>query len=162
MFSEDIKILATEILDICRKNDLKIATAESCTGGLIIGALTEIAGSSDVVERGFITYTNLAKQQSLQVNPVTLNRYGAVSEQTAKEMVFGALTESEASIAVAVTGVAGPDGGSAEKPVGLVHMAAQKWGNDPLHEEYRFGDIGRSEVREATIIAALTLLKKVI
>lgn len=162
MFSEDIKTLARDILDLSRKNDLKIATAESCTGGLIIGALTEIAGSSDVVERGFITYTNLAKQQSLQVNPVTLSSYGAVSEQTAKEMVFGALTESEASIAVSVTGIVGPGGGSADKPIGLVHMAAQKWGSDPLHEEHRFGDIGRAEVREATIVAALTLLKKVI
>ena len=162
MFSEDIKALATELLDLCRVHDLKIATAESCTGGLIIGALTEIAGSSDVVDRGFITYTNLAKQQSLQVNPVTLHKYGAVSEQTATEMVFGTLTESEASIAVSVTGIAGPGGGSAKKPVGLVHMAAQKWGNDPLHEEHHFGDIGRAAVREATIIAALTLLKKVI
>lgn len=162
MFCEDIKTLSSDVLDLCRTHDLKIATAESCTGGLIIGALTEIAGSSDVVDRGFITYTNLAKQQSLLVNPVTLSTYGAVSEQTAKEMVFGALTESEASIAISVTGIAGPGGGSVSKPVGLVHIAAQKWGSDPLHEEHRFGDIGRSTVREATIIAALTLIKKVI
>ena len=111
MFSKQIKDLATEILELCRKNKLKVVTAESLTGGLIIGALTEIPGSSDVVDRGFITYTNLAKQQSLKVKPETLNNFGAVSEQTAKEMVFGALTKSEASVAISITGIAGPDSG---------------------------------------------------
>lgn len=162
MYSDDIIKLATEVLELARSNGDKIATAESCTGGLIIGALTEIAGSSDVVDRGFITYSNLAKQQVLLVNPLTLDTHGAVSEETAAEMVGGALTESEASIAVSVTGIAGPGGGSADKPVGLVHIAAQKRGAPTLHEKHEFGDIGRSEVREATIVAALNLLKKVI
>jgi nicotinamide-nucleotide amidase len=161
MFSKYIKDLATETLDLCRKNKLKIATAESLTGGLIIGALTEIPGSSDVVELGFITYTSLAKQKSLNVSPATLNSFGEVSEQTAKEMVFGALVESEASIAISITGIAGPHGGEKES-IGLVHMAAQKLGNDPLHEKHQFGNIGRAEVREASIIAALNLLKKVV
>jgi nicotinamide-nucleotide amidase len=162
MYSDEIVNLATEVLELSRSNGHQIATAESCTGGLIIGALTEIAGSSDVVDRGFITYSNLAKQQSLLVNPVTLDTFGAVSEETAIEMAVGALSESEASIAVSVTGIAGPDGGDADKSVGLVHMAAQKWGNLPIHEKYNFGNIGRSRVREATIVAALNLLKKTI
>lgn len=162
MYSDDIIKLATEVLELARSNGHKIATAESCTGGLIIGALTEIAGSSDVVDRGFITYSNLAKQQAVLVNPVTLDTYGAVSEETAAEMVGGALTESEASIAVSVTGIAGPGGGSIEKPIGLVHIAAQKLGAIPLHEKHEFGDIGRTNVREKTVRAALKLLKKII
>lgn len=162
MFSKEITDLATEVLELCRKKNLKIATAESCTGGLIIGALTEIPKSSDVVERGFITYTDIAKQQLINVNPVTLKDHGAVSEETALEMVVGALCQSEASIAVAVTGIAGPASDDTEKPVGLVHIAAQKRGSDPIPKKMNYGNIGRSQVREATIIAALKLLKKVI
>ena len=162
MFSNDIIQLATEILELARKNDLQIATAESCTGGLIISALTDIAGSSDVVDRGFITYSNLAKQQALLVNANSVNNFGAVSKETALEMCQGALKNSAASIAVSVTGIAGPGGGSNEKPVGLVHIAAQKMGQSPIHIEQRFGDIGRSAVREATVVAALSLLKNVI
>ena len=162
MFSNVIIQLATEILELARKNDLQIATAESCTGGLIIGALTDIAGSSDVVDRGFITYSNLAKQQALLVNANSVNNFGAVSKETALEMCQGALKNSAASIAVSVTGIAGPGGGSNEKPVGLVHIAAQKMGQSPIHIEHRFGDIGRSAVREATVIAAFSLLKNVI
>ena len=162
MFSNDIIQLAIEVLELARKNDFQIATAESCTGGLIIGALTEIAGSSDVVDRGFITYSNLAKQQAILVNADTLNNFGAVSKETALEMVQGALDNSAASIAVSVTGIAGPGGGRHEKPVGLVHIAVQKMGQPPIHMEKRLGDIGRSAVREATVIAALSLLKNVI
>jgi nicotinamide-nucleotide amidase len=162
MFSDDIIKLATEVLELARINGHQIATAESCTGGLIIGALTEIAGSSDVVDRGFITYSNLAKQQAIYVNPVTLETHGAVSEETAAEMVGGALTESEASIAVSVTGIAGPGGGSKEKPVGLVHIAVQKWGTLPVLEKHKFGDIGRTKIREETVRSALKLLKTII
>lgn len=162
MYSDEIIKLATQVLELARKDGHQIATAESCTGGLIIGALTEIPGSSDVVDRGFVTYSNLAKQQSVLVNPVTLDTFGAVSEETAIEMTVGALSESEASIAVSVTGIAGPGGSSANKPVGLVHMAAQKWGSLPIHEKHNFGDIGREKVRAATIVAALNLLKKII
>ncbi|MEZ5756920.1 MAG: CinA family protein [Emcibacteraceae bacterium] len=162
MFSDLIINLASEILDRCRAEKLQIATAESCTGGLIIGALTEIAGSSDVVDRGFITYTNQAKMDLLSVSTETLKTYGAVSEETARAMVLGALNHSTADIAVSVTGIAGPGGGSKEKPVGLVHMAAARLDEKTIHEKHNFGDIGRQEVREATIIAALTLIKKLI
>ena len=162
MFSEEIQTLASEILNLCRDKDLHIATAESCTGGLIIGALTEIAGSSDVVDRGFITYTNRAKMESLGVSADTLKIDGAVSPETAIAMSIGAIQNSSANIAVSVTGIAGPGGGSEHKPVGLVHMAAIKRGGNALHQEHKFGDIGRSEVREATIVAALKLLTKVI
>lgn len=162
MFSAEILKLASEVLELARKNSYQIATAESCTGGLIIGALTEIAGSSDVVDRGFITYSNQAKHETILVNSQTLENFGAVSKETALEMVDGALNQSNASIAVSVTGIAGPGGGSIDKPVGLVHIAAQKKGSIPIHQEANFGDIGRSVVREATIIAALKLLKEVI
>lgn len=162
MFSDEIIELATEVLELSRKNKYQIATAESCTGGLIIGALTEIAGSSDVVDRGFITYSNQAKNEAILVNSETLEKFGAVSKETALEMVEGALVKSTASIAVSVTGIAGPGGGSIEKPVGLVHIAAKKQNTTPLHLEAQFGDIGRSQVRQATVISALNLLKQVI
>ncbi len=162
MFSEEIRSLAAEILDLCRVKNIHIATAESCTGGLIIGALTEVAGSSDVVDRGFITYTNRAKMEMLDVSTDVLKIDGAVSPQTAIAMVNGAIKNSSATIAVSVTGIAGPDGGTDIKPVGLVHMAAMKRGNKALHREHRFGDLGRDGIRQATVIAALTLLKEVI
>ena len=162
MFSSEITTLATEILELARSKGLHIATAESCTGGLIIGALTEIAGSSDVVDRGFITYTNRAKMESLDVGTDVLKIDGAVSPETAIAMAIGAIKNSSANIAVSVTGIAGPGGGSEQKPVGLVHMAAIKRGGNALHQKHAFGDIGRSQVREATIIAALKLLNEVI
>lgn len=162
MFSDLIINLANEILDLCRAEKLQIATAESCTGGLIIGALTEIAGSSDVVDRGFITYTNQAKIDMLSVSTETLKTYGAVSAETARAMVRGALNNSTSDIAVSVTGIAGPGGGSKEKPVGLVHMATARRDGKIIHEKHNFGDIGRQKVREATIIAAFTLLKQAI
>jgi nicotinamide-nucleotide amidase len=134
------------------------ATAESCTGGLIAGALTEISGSSAVVDRGFVTYTNQAKMDMLGVSEATLMRFGAVSSQTALQMVHGALYRSRASVAVAVTGIAGPGGGSQEKPVGLVHLGAQSRGGTLLHREMHYGDIGRTEVRLATVRTALEML----
>lgn len=162
MFSEEIIDLATGILEQCRGKKLKITTAESCTGGLIISALTEIAGSSDVVDRGFVTYTNRAKMEALGVSVDVLKIDGAVSPETAIAMVDGAIKNSSANIAVSVTGIAGPGGGTNQKPVGLVHMATQKRGGDAVHEQHNFGDIGRNQVRESTIVAALKLLKKVI
>ncbi|SOC38809.1 nicotinamide-nucleotide amidase [Rhizobium subbaraonis] len=134
------------------------ATAESCTGGLIAAALTEIAGSSAVVDRGFVTYSNDAKMQLLKVSEETLAAHGAVSRQTAIEMVEGALTASRADVAVAVTGIAGPGGGSAEKPVGLVHIAAANRNGATLHREMRYGDIGRQAIRLATVLTALEML----
>jgi len=162
MFSDEIKTLAAEILILCRAKGLKIATAESCTGGLIIGALTEITGSSDVVDRGFVTYTNRAKMECLGLSADTLKIDGAVSPEVAIAMTKGAIKYSSANIAVSVTGIAGPDGGSDHKPVGLVYMAVIKRGGEALHQMHKFGDLGRDKVREVTIIAALKLLKEII
>ena len=161
MFPPDLTQDAERLLAQFRAKGLKIATAESCTGGLIAGLLTEIAGSSDVVERGFVVYSNTAKNEMLGVPASTIANFGAVSEETARAMVAGALTHSHADVAVAVTGVAGPGGGSADKPVGLVHIAAGYEGNAVLHLQCRFGDIGRSGIRIATIRAALQLARRV-
>jgi nicotinamide-nucleotide amidase len=149
---------ATALLDLCKRKKLMVATAESCTGGLVAGALTEISGSSAVVDRGFVTYTNEAKQQMLGVPLATLEKFGAVSRDTAEAMVRGALGHANADLAVAITGIAGPSGGSAEKPVGLVHFAAASRGGALLHRERRFGDIGRSEVRRRSVLEALAML----
>ncbi len=139
-----------------RKAGLRVATAESCTGGLIVGALTEIAGSSDVVERGFVTYSNEAKAELLGVPPALIRDKGAVSEEVARAMAEGALARSRAEVAVAVTGIAGPGGATATKPVGLVHIAVARRGGATLHSRHVFtGD--RSAIRRATVIAALDL-----
>ncbi len=160
MFSDKIIKLATETLQMARDKGLHLATAESCTGGLIMGALTEIAGSSDVVDRGFITYTNRAKMEVLGVTAETLRIGGAVTRVTAIAMAEGALAHSSANIAVSVTGIAGPGGGNSEKPVGLVHMACASRDGVILHEMHQFGDVGRDKVREATVIAALELFQR--
>ena len=160
MFSDDMLHEAADLLDACRDAGLKLATAESCTGGLIAGLLTEIAGSSDVVERGFVTYSNEAKQELIGVPVATIESHGAVSEATALAMAEGALDNARADISVAVTGVAGPGGGSAAKPVGLVHLAAARRGRPTIHRECRFGDIGRTEVRIASVRVALELIRR--
>lgn len=139
---------------------LTIATAESCTGGLVAGLITEIAGSSAVLERGFVVYSNAAKIGMLGVAPETLAAVGAVSEATSREMAAGALEHSRADVAVSITGVAGPGGGSPEKPVGLVHFACARRNGPTLHVERRFGDIGRGAVRNAAIEQALELLEQ--
>jgi nicotinamide-nucleotide amidase len=141
---------------------LTIAAAESCTGGLVAGLITEIAGSSAVLERGFVVYSNAAKIGMLGVSPETIDAVGAVSEATAREMATGALEHSRADVSVSITGVAGPGGGSAEKPVGLVHFACARRNGPSVHVERRFGDIGRSAVRKASIEQALELLEKAI
>src|SRR5215470_6594765 len=128
MFPSDLLQLSSSLLDRMRSANLKVATAESCTGGLVAGVLTEIAGSSDVLERGFVTYSNEAKMELLGVPEAMLAEHGAVSEPVARAMAEGALAHSHADIAVAVTGVAGPGGGSAAKPVGLVHIATARKG----------------------------------
>jgi nicotinamide-nucleotide amidase len=158
MFSQDIHDLAAKVLGLAREQRIMITTAESCTGGLIAGALTEIAGSSDVFDRGFVTYSNEAKNQMLGVSAESLTRFGAVSEAVAKEMAYGALVNSRADISVSVTGVAGPGGGSEEKPVGLVWMGLARQGEMPKALEFRFGDLGRAHVRHRTVIAALSAL----
>lgn len=153
---------ATTLLEQCRENGIMLATAESCTGGLIAGALTEIAGSSDVFERGFVTYSNDAKIENLGVDAELIERFGAVSEDVARAMAAGAVANSKADIAVAVTGVAGPGGGTAEKPVGLVHIAASRRDGETTHIRCEFGDVGRSAVRNLTVARALSLLSTLV
>ncbi len=159
MFSPDLLSRAKALIDAYRRRGLRIATAESCTGGLIAALLTEIAGASDVFERGFVTYSNEAKQELLGVAEATLAAHGAVSEPTARQMVLGALQRSRADIAVAVTGIAGPGGGGPQKPVGLVHFACAGPGERLVAIERRFGDLGRTGVRLATLREALALLE---
>ena len=150
---------ARRVLDLCRKRGSRIATAESCTGGLVAGALTEIAGSSDVVDRGFVTYSNAAKEAMLGVPAATLKRYGAVSGETAAAMVKGALRNSPADIAVSITGIAGPSGGTKQKPVGLVYFAAASRDGRRLARKRLFGNIGRRQVRLHSVAEALALLE---
>ena len=158
IFPDDIAALAQKMISHGTARGEMVSTAESCTGGLIAGALTEIAGSSAVVDRGFVTYTNEAKADMLGVQGKTLETFGAVSKETALQMVQGALLRSRASHAVAVTGIAGPGGGSDTKPVGLVHLAAMSRNGAILHREMRYGDIGRDQVRLATVTTALEML----
>ena len=158
MADRETEAAATTLLDLCKARKLMVATAESCTGGLVAGALTDIAGSSAVVDRGFVTYTNEAKHQMLGVPNATLERHGAVSRETAEAMARGALGHATADLAVAITGIAGPGGGSADKPVGLVHFAAASRNGDLIHRERRFGDIGRGEVRRRSVLQALSML----
>lgn len=150
--------LATQVLAAARRKGVMIATAESCTGGLIVGALTEVPGSSDVVERGFVTYSNAAKIEMLGVRTTTLEAHGAVSEEVAQQMAEGALANSSAQITVAVTGIAGP-GGSDHKPEGMVCFGLAYQGAMTITETIQFGPIGRHEVRQATVLHALSLLK---
>lgn len=153
----DIGALAAALLEACEAHGVMVATAESCTGGMIIAALTDIAGSSAVVDRGFITYSNEAKMDMLGVSSETLKAHGAVSRETALEMAAGALAHSRASLALAVTGVAGPGGGSAEKPVGLVWFGVARKGAPPEAEFRTFEDQGRDFVRRETVRTALGL-----
>jgi nicotinamide-nucleotide amidase len=136
-----------------------IATAESCTGGLVAGLLTAVPGSSAVLERGFVTYSNEAKAEAIGVPMDLIRRHGAVSEPVARAMAAGALTASRASVAVAITGIAGPGGGSAEKPVGLVHFGLGLRDGETRHLERRYGDLGRAGIRRAAVADALGLLE---
>src|SRR5262245_63149415 len=160
MIDQALIAQARELLELCRGKHLKIATAESCTGGLVAATLTEIAGSSDVVERGFVTYSNAAKETMLGVPAATLERFGAVSRETAEAMATGALAHAPADLSVSITGIAGPTGGTATKPVGLVHFAAATRGGKLIHQERRYGDIGRSEVRRRSVLQALAMLRE--
>ena len=160
MFAPSLTGEAASLLEACRTRGLRIATAESCTGGLIAALLTGIPGSSDVVERGFVTYSNAAKTELLGVPAGLIAKHGAVSEEVARAMAEGALAHSHADLAVSVTGVAGPGGGSAAKPVGLVHLGLARSGSPTLHQELRLGDIGRGPIRLATVEVALALLRR--
>ena len=159
MFDHEIREAAERVLLSCRRNGLKVVTAESCTGGLVAAALTAIAGSSDVVERAFVTYSNEAKREMLGVPWDAILGHGAVSDPVARAMAAGALARSGADIAVSVTGIAGPGGGSADKPVGLVHFAGVRTGSDPVAEQRIFpGD--RDAIRRVSAITALTMLAR--
>ena len=152
--------LAEEILEQARAAGLRITTAESCTGGLICASLIDIAGSSDVVDGGFVTYSNFAKMQALGVDKQLLKDHGAVSEPVARAMAEGALAHARtADVSVATTGIAGPGGDGPGKPVGLVHIAASRKGDETIHSEEHFGDLGRTEVRMATVERALQLMQ---
>ena len=154
----DARALSRSLLDLCRMRKLTIATAESCTGGLVAGALTDIPGSSDVIDRGFVTYSNDAKRAMLGVEAGTLANFGAVSKETAIAMAVGALERAGVDLAVAITGIAGPGGATPGKPVGLVHFAAAARDGRIIHREHRFGAIGRSAVRQRSVVEALRML----
>ena len=152
---------AERLLGDLRARKLMVATAESCTGGLIAGYLTEVAGASDVVDRGFITYSNEAKAELLGVPMALITQKGAVSADVARAMAEGALAVARAQIAVAVTGVVGPGGGSPAKPVGMVFIAALRRGRAPIVREFQFGDIGRGMIRRRAVGAAFAMIRDV-
>ena len=147
------------LLEKCRKQGVKIATAESCTGGMLAALITSVPGSSDVFDCGFVTYSNEAKKKMLHVSHEVIADHGAVSRECSLAMAHGAILESAATFAVSITGIAGPGGGTAAKPVGLVHLACAKRNGATLHREERFGDIGRDAVRVASVEVALELLE---
>lgn len=161
MFDKPIIAAAADILDACRAAGLTLATAESCTGGLVAGCLTAVPGSSDVVERGFVTYSNQAKTDMLGVPAGLIEAEGAVSEAVARAMAEGVLEHSPASLSVAVTGIAGPGGGTQSKPVGLVHIAAAKRGGEVIHERQVFAG-NRDVVRLAAVAAAFDLMRRLL
>jgi nicotinamide-nucleotide amidase len=158
MFPEDIDQLARLVLTLAREAGVTLATVESCTGGLVAGALTAIPGSSDVVDRGFVTYSNAAKTELVGVPAELISTFGAVSEPVARAMAEGGVREAGVGAGVAITGVAGPDGGTLTKPVGLVHIAVTRRGETTRHREMRYGDIGREAVRLESVRTALEML----
>ena len=160
IFEADLVAEAAALIDTCRNSQLLIATAESCTGGLIAGLLTSIAGSSDVFDAGFVTYSNQAKTRMIGVAPDLIERVGAVSPDVACAMAEGAVLHSNADIAVSVTGIAGRGGGTAHKPVGLVYMAGYRRRGRVSYDELRLGDIGREAVRLATVRHAVGMLQR--
>jgi nicotinamide-nucleotide amidase len=160
MFSPELRDEAARLLAAFRAKGRRIVTAESCTGGLIAALLTEAPSSSDVLERGFVTYSNAAKSECLGVPAELIAEHGAVSEAVARAMAEGAIAHSRADTAVAVTGVAGPGGGTPAKPVGLVHVAAAHSGGGTLHRACRFGDVGREAIRLESVEVALALLRQ--
>jgi nicotinamide-nucleotide amidase len=158
MLDHDIVEAAKNLLAICKRKNLLVATAESCTAGLIAGTLTEVPGTSSILDRGYVTYSNEAKHEMLGVPRDTLARHGAVSPQTAEAMVRGVLGHSRVHLAVSVTGIAGPDGGSPGKPVGLVFLAGASRGGKLIVSEQRYGNIGRDQVRKQSVLQAFRML----
>jgi len=160
MFPDRIRNLALLVSSEITERRIKIATAESCTGGLLAGLFTEFAGSSKVLERGFVTYSNQSKTELLNVPGDLIADYGAVSEPVARQMAEGALANSRANLAIAITGIAGPGGGTPMKPVGTVHLACARENKSILHEVLSLGDVGRYDVRMQTLEAALNMIQQ--
>jgi nicotinamide-nucleotide amidase len=149
---------AKALLELCKKKKLTLATAESCTGGLVAAALSEIPGSSLVLDRGFVTYSNEAKQEMLGVTPATIDVYGAVSKECADEMAKGALAHAQVDLAVSITGIAGPTGAVPGKPIGLVFFCAASRSGRVIAHDRKYGDVGRAEVRRKSVLQALAML----
>lgn len=160
MFDDEITTAVNKLLDRCKAKKLTVATAESCTGGLVAAAISEISGSSLVLDRGFVTYSNEAKQQMLGVTPATIDVYGAVSTECAEEMAKGALAHAQVDLAVSITGIAGPTGAVPGKPIGLVYFCAASRSGRIVAHDRKFGDIGRTKVRRASVLQALALLQE--
>jgi nicotinamide-nucleotide amidase len=160
MVDTEMRAAAVALLDLCKKKELTLATAESCTGGLVSATLSEIPGSSMVLDRGFVTYSNAAKQQMLGVTPATIDVYGAVSTECAEEMAKGALAHASVDLAVSVTGIAGPTGAVLGKPIGLVYFCAASRSGRTIAHDRKFGDIGRANVRRASVLQALAMLQE--
>ena len=159
-FSAKARTQAERLLDLCRKRRLTIATAESCTGGLMAALLTEFAGSSDVFDQGYVTYSNAAKMQAIGVREATIEKFGAVSAEVAEQMATGALEKAKVDLAVSITGIAGPGGGTPEKPVGLVYLYAASRDGRVVAQTLSLGPRSRSEIRHDSVLAALDLLLK--
>lgn len=162
MFPPSLMDRAAAVIEACRARSILLATAESCTGGLVAALLTEISGSSDVLDRGLVTYSNDAKHELLGVPKRVIAEHGAVSAETALAMAAGALSSSHADLAVAITGIAGPSGGSPGKPVGLVHFGLARVGMPSVTIERRYGDIGRANVRLNSVEQALRLVQEAV
>jgi len=160
MCDEKITDAVIPLLDLCKAKKLTLATAESCTGGLVAAAISEISGSSLVLDRGFVTYSNEAKQQMLGVTPATIDVYGAVSTECAAEMAKGALAHAQVDLAVSITGIAGPTGAVPGKPIGLVYFCAASRSGRTIAHDRKFGDIGRSKVRRGSVLQALAMLRE--
>jgi nicotinamide-nucleotide amidase len=160
MFDDEITTAVNKLLDRCKAKKLTVATAESCTGGLVAAAISEISGSSLVLDRGFVTYSNEAKQQMLGVTPATIDVYGAVSTECAEEMAKGALAHAQVDLAVSITGIAGPTGAVPGKPIGLVYFCAASRSGRIVAHDRKFGDIGRTKVRRASVLQALAMLQE--
>jgi nicotinamide-nucleotide amidase len=158
MFDDEVIAAVKTFLEAAKKKELTAATAESCTGGLLAAAITEIAGSSLVLDRGFVTYSNEAKQQMLGVTPATIDTYGAVSTECAEEMAKGALAHAQVDLAVSITGIAGPTGAVAGKPLGFVYFCAASRSGRVIAHDRKFGAIGREKVRRASVLQALAML----
>jgi nicotinamide-nucleotide amidase len=160
MADEELRAAAVKLLDLCKGKELTLATAESCTGGLVAATLSEIPGSSLVLDRGFVTYSNKAKQQMLGVTPATIDVYGAVSIECAEEMAKGALAHASVDLAISITGIAGPTGAVLGKPIGLVYFCAASRSGRVIAHERKYIDIGRSNVRRQSVLQALSMLQE--